>query len=104
MTIAPGMCVVDTSEVDTGTVVGITQTYCVFRPSDGDQLQVAAWRDLALANVCPAEPLLSADVRENDHLNACATVLRELLALEQLGPLNKEQQAVRDELIAFLCG
>jgi hypothetical protein len=67
-------------------------------------LQVGAWRDLALANVCPAEPLLDDEVQERDRRNANATVLRELLALEQTGPLNEEQRQVRDQLIAELCG
>jgi hypothetical protein len=48
--------------------------------------------------------LLAADVAENDRRNAGATVLRELLALERLGPLSNEQRGVLDELIGFLCG
>ena len=103
VTIVPGMCVIDASEVDTGTIVGITQAYCIYRPSDGDQLQVGAWRDLALVNVCPAEPLLSDDVRENDRRNASATVLRELLALERISRLDGAQQTVCDQLISDLC-
>jgi hypothetical protein len=103
VTITPGMRVVDASDMDTGTILGITQAYCVYRTSDDCDLQVAAWRDMAVANICPAHPLLSDQVAENDRRNASATVLRELLALERLGPLRKEQQTVRDELMAFLC-
>ena len=68
-----------------------------------DALLVANWRDVALGNVCPADPLLSSDVTENDRQNASATLLRELLALKQFG-LTPTQTAAHDELIAYLCG
>ena len=98
-----GMTVHEACDGTAGTVVGITQAYCVYRVADGRQLCVAHWRDLALGNICPAEPLLPAEVSENDRRNASATVLRELLSLERLGSLTPAQQAVLEELIALLC-
>ena len=101
--IVRGMTVHEVCDGTAGTVVGITQAYCVYRVADGQQLCVAHWRDLALGNICPAEPLLPADVSENDRRNASATVLCELRSLERLGSLTPAQQAVLEELIALLC-
>jgi hypothetical protein len=81
--------------------VGFTQAYCIYRISDSDALVVADWRDVALGDVCPAEPLLPADVSENDRRNASATVLRELLGLKQFG-LTARQSAALEELVAEL--
>lgn len=101
--IVPGMTVHETCDGTAGTVAGITQAYCVYRTRDGDQLSVANWRDLTLGNICPAESLLGDDVADQDRRNGSATVLRELLLLERLGPLTPAQAAVRDELVADLC-
>ena len=58
---------------------------------------VAAYRghaDVALGNVCPAEPLLPADVAENDRRNASAAVLGERTIDEAI----KNIQVLADEL------
>ncbi len=102
--IVRGMPVHEICDGTEGTVVGVTQAYCVYRMKDGQFLCVTRWQDLALGHVCPAEPLLPTDVPENDRRNAAATVLRELLFLERLGPLTPAQASVRDELTAYLCG
>ena len=58
---------------------------------------------IALARkACAADPLLPADVTENDRRNASTTVLRELLGLKQFG-LSPAQTALHDELIHDLC-
>ena len=103
VTIVPGMSVVDMASDGAGTIVGITQAFCIYRLAETDSLLVANWRDVALGNVCPAEPLLPPDVTENDRKNGSATVLRELLALKQFG-LTPTQTTAHDELIAYLCG
>ena len=103
VTITPGMLVVDINDGIPGTIVGITQAYCIYRLPETETLVVAAWRDLALGNVCPADPLLPANVTESDRCNAQATVLRELLALQQFG-LSAEQSTVLNELISKLTG
>ena len=103
VTVTPGMLVVPIDDVPVSTIVGITQAYCIYRLAETNHLQVSSWRDLALANICPAAPLLSDDVTENDHRNASATVLRELLALERIGSLTPEQRAVVDGVLGYLC-
>ena len=104
VTIVRGMLVHEACDGTAGIVVGITQAYCIYRVASSDQLCVANWRDVALGNVCPADPLLPTDVTENDRRNASATVLGELLSLQQFCPLTPAQAATLDELIAFLCG
>ena len=102
VTIVPGMQVVDMSNDGAGTIVGITQGFCIYRIDDTEGLSVARWEDMALGGICPADPLLPADVTENDRRNWSAHVLRELLGLAQFG-LTATQTAAYDELIAFLC-
>jgi hypothetical protein len=97
------MAVIPIEDADVGTVVGITQAYCVYRLAETNCLQVSNWRDLALANICPAAPLLPNNVKENDHRNASATVLQELLALGRVGSLTPEQRAVVEGLLGYLC-
>jgi hypothetical protein len=97
------MLVVEVTDGVIGTIVGYTQAYCIYRTRDTQTLAVARWRDIALGNVCPAEPLLPTDVAENDRRNASAAVLQELLALEQFG-LTATQSAAFSELVAELCG
>ena len=104
VTVVPGMPVVDIVDGTVGSITGITQAYCIHRLTRTNRLQVANWRDMALGNICPAEPLLPDDVAENDRRNARATLLRELLALEQVGPLTAHQKIVYDELLSDLCG
>ena len=101
VTITPGMPVVDINDGIPGTIVGITQAYCIYRLPETETLVVATWRDIALGNVCPADALLPADVTANDRRNAQATVLRELLALQQFG-LSAAQTTVLDELVTEL--
>jgi hypothetical protein len=96
------MTVVPIEDVDVGTVVGITETFCVYGLSETNSLQVSSWRDLALGNICPASPLLPIDVKENDHRNASATVLRELLALGRISDLTPQQRAVVDGILGYL--
>lgn len=103
VTIVSGMKVYDVSDISGGKVVGITQQYCIYRRAESGNLCVANWREVALGNICPADPLLPGDVTVNDRLNASATVLRELLELQHLaGGLTAAQQAVLDELVADL--
>jgi hypothetical protein len=97
-----GMRVMEISDAMPATIVGFTQAFCIYRITGNGALAVANWRDVALGNVCPAELLLPAHVAENDQQNASATVLRELLALEQFG-LTAAQTATLDELVAILC-
>ena len=101
--IVPGMPIIETNDVTAGRVVGVTQAYCIYRLSAADRLCVARWRDIALGNVCPVDALLPHDVTENDRRNSNATLLRELLALQQLGPLTAAQTTVLHELHAYLC-
>ena len=102
VTITPGMPVADVADAMPATIAGITQEYCIYHITQTDSLAVARWRDIALANVCPAEPLLPADVTQRDRGNAQAAVLRELLSLRQFG-LSALQTAALDELVALLC-
>jgi len=101
ITIAPGMSVVDITSDPAGTLVAFTGAYCIYRLDGSESLAVASWRDIAVGPVCPAAPLLSASVTENDRHNASATVLRELLALKQFG-LTECQATSHDELIRYL--
>jgi hypothetical protein len=101
--IVPGMRVVEVTDATVGTIVGCTEAFGIYRTSEPHALAVARWCELALLDVCPAAPLLPADVIENDRRNASATVLRELLALEQFG-LTAAQTAALRELVAQLCG
>ena len=102
VTIVPGMRIVDMAAELSGTIVGITQAFCIYRLADSETLSVASWRNVALANVCPAEPLLPADVTQNDRRNAQARLLGELLQLRPFG-LTAVQTAAYDELVAALC-
>jgi hypothetical protein len=101
-TIVPGMQVVPLEDATLGTVRGITQAYCVYQLAGSGRLCVAAWSQLALANVSPTHQLLPADVTENDRQNASAMVLRELLLLEPFG-LSAAQAAAKEELLHQLC-
>jgi hypothetical protein len=102
VTITPGMPVVEIDAGEPGEIVGYTQAFCIYRISESDALVVADWRDVALGDICPAEPLLPADVSENDRRNASAAVLRELLRLKQF-VLTATQTAALEELAAELC-
>jgi len=103
VTITPGMPVVAIDDNPPATVAGITQEYCIYRHEHSGMLAVARWGEVALGHVCPAEPLLPADVGERDRGNAQAAVLRELLNLRQF-ELTPQQQAALQELVAELCG
>jgi hypothetical protein len=96
------MPVIEVTDGIFGTIVGITQAFCLYRLNDTDALCVAAWPEIALSNICPAAPLLPTNVTENDRRNAGAGVLRELLALQQFGLTTAQQEAL-DELVAELC-
>ena len=97
VTITAGMPMVEIADAVPATIVGITQEYCIHQIAESDTLAVSHWRDVALGNVCPAEPLLSADVTERDRDNARASLLRELLALQQFGLTAKQAAAVTQE-------
>jgi hypothetical protein len=101
--IAPGMLVVDVADALPGSIVAFTEAFCLYRSGETSTLIVAPWRELALAEVCPAAPLLPADVRQRDEHNLRAVVLRELLALEEFG-LTTAESAARDELVQHFCG
>ena len=101
ITIVPGMHVVDITSEPAGTLVALTEAYCIYRTGGIDTLAVANWRNVAVGPVCPAAPLLPAAVEENDRRNASATVLRELLALKQFG-LTASQTTAYDDLILYL--
>ncbi len=103
VTTTPDMPVIDINDGISGTIFGITQEYCIYCFAETDGLAVARWREVALGNVCPAEPLLPADVTQRDSDNARAAVLRELLALHHFG-LTAAQTTVLDELVADLTG
>ena len=102
VTIVAGMTVVPIDDAPVGTIRGITQAHCIYQLNGSERICVAAWPELALANVCPAPQLLPADVTQADRQNAGAAVLRELLLLEQFG-LSPAQQAAKDELLMQLC-
>ena len=91
---SPGMPVCEIGDGTPGRITGITQAFCLYRLGDGDTLCVANWRDIAVGNTCPAPTLLPASVRENDLRNASATVLRELLSLQHLGPLTPSRSGM----------
>jgi hypothetical protein len=101
ITITPGMSVVSLDGNRPGTIQGITQGYCVY--ALGEHVCVESWRNLAVANVCPASPLLPRTVEENDRLNASARVLKELTRLKSLAELTPRQEAAMDELMTLLC-
>ena len=103
ITITRGMPVVNWSDNSAGTIAGITETFCIYHLDGSNGLWVAAWRELAVGNLCPAAPLLSDDLEEIDRRNASATLLRELIGMDEFG-LTAHQTATRDELIAYLCG
>ena len=103
VTILPGMPVVEIEAGEPAVVAGITQEYCIYRLAQTDTLAVARWRDVALGNLCPADPLLPADVTQRDRGNAQAAVLLELLNLQQFGLTNAQTVAL-SELVAQLCG
>ena len=102
VTILAGMPVVEASDGTSGTVLGITEACCVYRVDSTGSVAVSPWHNMALSNICPASPLLPSDTTERDRRNASVGVLRELLALRQLG-LTETQQAAIDELIRELC-
>jgi len=97
------MTVVGIDDNPPATIAGITEEYCLYRHAHSGTLAVARWREIALDHVCPAEPLLPADVTQRDRGNAQAALLRELLNLRQF-ELTPKQQAVLQELVAELCG
>ena len=96
------MPVVQIEDGSCGEVVGITHGYCVYQLARTQSLAVAAWPELALANIRPAKSQLHSDVTEDDRRNSLARVLRELLALKQFG-LSAKQEATLAELLAELC-
>lgn len=102
VTITTDMPVVEVADGVPGRIVGITPAYCVYRFAETGALAVAAWHEVALGNICPADPLLPLDVEGKDRQNASAALLRELLALRQFG-LTPVQQASLDELVDALC-
>lgn len=102
VTIVAGMTVVPIDDAPVGAIRGITQAHCIFQFIGSERIGVAAWRELALANVCPAPQLLPTDVTQADWQNASAAVLRELLSLEQFG-LSATQVAAKEELLRHLC-
>jgi hypothetical protein len=83
-------------------VLGVTEGFCIYRVDATDSVAVSPWHNLALANICPAQPLLPADATESDRQTAQAATLHELLTLQQFG-LSDKQQAAMTELIAELC-
>ena len=101
--IVPGIPVCLMTDGSPGTIAGITQAFCIYRIDGTDSLAVANWREVALGGICPAPTLLPTDVVENDHRNASATVLRELLGLEHVGPLTPGQGGTLEELVRLLC-
>lgn len=103
VTIVPGQSIFDLAQEVPGVVVGLTEAYCLYWAGETDRLAVTRWRDIALANICPAPQLLPLEVTTRDHHNASATVLRELLGLRQVSSLTAHQQAAFDELVALLC-
>lgn len=102
VTIVTGMPVFDITDCPAGTIAAITQSYCVYRLAQSETVCVARWRDIALGNVCPAAPLLSADVTANDRRNAQATLLAELLQLQRVAALTAVQTSALEELRAEL--
>ena len=96
------MQVVDREDESPTTIVGFTQGFCLYRHDGSDEVAVAAWRDVALCGVTPAQPLLPASISQIDRNNASAAVLRELLALRQFG-LTATQTAALEELTQQLC-
>ncbi len=102
VTIVPGMSVVDAADAPAAEVIGLTEAYCICRFASSGALAVRPWSEIAVGNLCPADVLLPADVTENDRQNALATVLRELLLLEQFG-LTDKQLAALEEAAAILC-
>ena len=75
---------------------------CVM-PDGSPGIITGIWQDVALGNVCPAPTLLPIDVTENDRRNASATVLRELLALQQVAELTPDQTTTLEGLVNLLC-
>ena len=102
ITIQPGMIVVSLEGNRPGAIKGITQGYCVYS-FDDQNVSVEPWKNLAVANVCPAAPLLPSTVSDNDRLNAAACVLRELSLLKSLSELTPRQTAAMEELLVLLC-
>jgi hypothetical protein len=96
ITIVPGMAVVP-FDSQPKEVIGITERYCVYRDPTLNILGIEPWKDVAVANVCPARPLLPDSTDEIDCQNGQAVLLRELLALQQFG-LTEKQEAVLEEL------
>jgi len=101
ITITPGMQVVRVEDNPIGRIAGITAGYCAY--TLGGAVWVDRWNNLALLGVCPASPLLPSAVAENDRLDACARVLRELALLKSLGELTQAQRAAINELTGTLC-
>jgi hypothetical protein len=103
VTIVPGMPICEIWSGTLATVVAFTEAYCIYRAEGASELSVAPWREVALANVCPADPLLPRDLTEIDRDNARAALLRELLAAKPFG-LTETQAAALAELTTMLCG
>ncbi|MCB9923069.1 MAG: hypothetical protein H6822_12870 [Planctomycetaceae bacterium] len=102
--VAHGMTVCEVGDSTPGTIVGITEAFCIYHLDCLESLCVANWRDIALSSICPASTLLPTDVNENDRRNARATLLRELVGLQRIATLTPTQRATSEELIEFLCG
>jgi hypothetical protein len=103
VTIAPGMLIYETWSSTRASVVAFTQAYCIYRANGTSELSVAPWHELALANICPADPLPPQYIAETDLANARAALLREFLAAKSFG-LTASQAVALDELIELLCG
>ncbi|MCA9177983.1 MAG: hypothetical protein KDB14_26145 [Planctomycetales bacterium] len=97
-----GTRVVPLHDTQVGAVVGVAPAYCVFRLDGSEVVQVAPWRDLALADVRPAPLLLPSDIAVQDMLNASAAALSELLALRGAAQLTSAQETACRELLAKL--
>lgn len=100
--IVVGMPVTQVNGEPDGTIVGLTQSYCIYELRRTSSLAVARWSEVAVGNVCPLNSVLPADTSENDRRNWSAALLRELLGLRPFG-LTASQNAVHDELIEYLC-
>lgn len=103
VSIAPGMPIYEIWSATKGTVVAVTQAYCIFRAAGVSELSVAPWHEMALANICPTDRNLPRELVEIDLANARASLLREFLAAKPYG-LTANQSAAYHELVAMLCG
>ena len=103
VTITRGMFVVDHKNAGVGFVAGFTESFCIYRISGLGTLAVAEWKDIALGDIRPADPLLPMDVAERDRRNWSATVLREMIGLKQF-EFTEPQDQTFQELVGYLCG